>query len=173
MNIGITGHRNLLNRLIPHYEKKTFDELARLKENNESITVYSSLADGADRIAVKEAIKLSIDFIAVLPMPADIYACDFDLQSKNEFYSQLDKAHRIVVMPYAKNVLNPFKTINQDQRNTQYEAAGKYVVDHCDILIALWDGTFNHLKGGTSEIVKYSQQLKKKLFHIQVERAPL
>lgn len=170
LSIGITGHRNLINSLIPIYEKKIFDEFMKLKEKYASITLYSSLADGADRIAVREAIKLNIDFIAVLPMPVDIYVSDFDLLSQNEFYDLLDKASRVIVIPYKENDLNQSKTINHDQRNIQYEAAGKFVVDHCNMLIALWDGTLNNLKGGTGEIVEYSKKLKKKLFHIQVER---
>lgn len=170
---GITGHRDLKHSQILSYEKRLFAELAKLKHKYDTIILYSSLADGADRIAIREAIKLNIEFIAVLPMPVDTYIPDFDLISQNEFYYLLEKARQIVVIPFKENDLNQSQTIDHYQRNTQYEAAGKFVVDNCDILFALWDGTFNNLKGGTGEIVKYNKKLKKKLLHIQVERDAL
>ena len=36
--------------------------------------------------------------------------------------------------------------------------AGRYVVDHCDVLIALWDGKPSRGKGGTAEIIEYARK---------------
>ena len=35
---------------------------------------------------------------------------------------------------------------------------GRYVVDHCDVLIALWDGMPSSGQGGTAEIVSYAKE---------------
>jgi hypothetical protein len=39
-----------------------------------------------------------------------------------------------------------------------YAAVGRYVVDHCDVLIAVWDGKPSASRGGTAEIVRYALQ---------------
>lgn len=170
LKVGITGHRYLDNSKVFIYKKKIFCELIRLKEKYPSMALYSSLADGADRIAVREAIKLNIEFIAVLPMPVKIYALDFDISSRNELYVLLDQSKETITLPLINKHSLECISEHGDQRNLQYEQAGRYIANKSDILFALWDGTFNNLKGGTGEIVKYSKKLKKKLFHIKVER---
>jgi hypothetical protein len=37
-----------------------------------------------------------------------------------------------------------------------YEAVGRFVVRHCDVLIAVWDGKPSNGRGGTAEIVHYA-----------------
>ena len=48
-------------------------------------------------------------------------------------------------------------------RAQAYEAAGRYVVDHCDLLIAVWDGKPARGRGGTAEIVAYAREKKRPL----------
>jgi hypothetical protein len=160
IKLGITGHRNLDIRFIKQYKQKVLNKLIKLKQKYNNILLYSALADGADRLVVFEAIKLNIDFIVVLPMDKNIYKTDFDIESKREFDDLLEKSKEIITIP-----------INKDfKRDLQYELAGHYISNNSDILFALWDGQYNKLKGGTSEIVKYHIKQNKKLFHLKVDR---
>ncbi len=42
--------------------------------------------------------------------------------------------------------------------------------DKSDILLALWDGTFNNKSGGTGDIVQYARERCKKIVHFLCER---
>lgn len=88
------------------------------------------------------------------------YKKDFEYSSKKEFDLLLKKANTITTLTYEEDV----------SRNFKYESAGKYVSDNCDILIALWDGKYNDLQGGTSETVKYHLNKNKKIWHLKVDR---
>ena len=49
----------------------------------------------------------------------------------------------------------------KDTRVEAYEQAGQYVADHCDVLVALWDGRPATGRGGTEEIVQYARENKR------------
>lgn len=162
LKIGITGHRDLRREKIVQYKLEVYQQLKILKQQYSEIIIYSSLADGADRLVVHEAIKENIDFIAILPMKKDIYTKDFNHESTNEFEELIQKSNQLI------EVDKPINTIFN--KNTQYELASKFISDNCDILLALWDGKFNGLQGGTSETVKYHLNKNKKLWHLKVDR---
>lgn len=162
VKVGITGHRDLNKEKITQYKLEVLKQLKILKQQYSEIIIYSSLADGADRLVVHETIKENIDFIAVFPMKKDIYIEDFNHDSKHEFEEIIQKAKQIIVMDTSIDI-----SFNKD---IQYELASKYISDNSDILLALWDGTYNGLKGGTSETVKYHLSKNKKLWHLKVDR---
>ena len=93
-------------------------------------------------------------------MKKDEYKNDFDNNSKKEFEKLLKLAQQVVVIPYNKN----------DTRDICYEKVGYFISNNSDILVALWDGKYTNLQGGTSEIVKYHKKSIKKLCHIKVNR---
>ena len=47
-----------------------------------------------------------------------------------------------------------------------YEQAGRYVVEHSDALIAVWDGLPAQGRGGTAEIVAWGQGLGKAVIRV-------
>jgi len=51
-----------------------------------------------------------------------------------------------------------------------YKSVGVYVVNKSDILLALWDGTFNHKFGGTGDIVEYARDEEKEVVHFVCKR---
>ncbi len=169
--VGITGHRDLKEECIEHYEKKVSELLQELQKKHKELVVYSPLADGADRLVVKEAQKLNIPYIAILPMPKNHYIIDFDANSKKEFDSMLNRASEVVTLPLCKDsTLEDISTYNK-QRDTQYEAVGHKVADLSDTLIALWDGKHIGLRAGTGEIVEYFKNKKSGvLSHLLVAR---
>ena len=144
LRIGVTGHRFLA-------------ELGRLRTSVDTalnhitkafpgrpFTVLSSLAEGADRLVARRILDRSeAKLIAVLPMPMDQYIADFRTsESRSEFGTLLARAAETIVLPANQN------------RDASYEAAGEYVLSHCDVLFALWDGREPQGAGGTGAIVE-------------------
>ena len=95
---------------------------------------------------------------------------DFETEeSRQEFEELYQKSQKPIVL---KNNLSAgaFSTIERTEaRNKAYEDAGRYVVTHCDILIALWDGRPSRGRGGTAEIVAYAREEKRPLIIISTE----
>ncbi len=171
IKVGITGHRNLKEECIPYCRDRVCDMLVKLKAQDEELLVYSALADGADRLVVEVAQELDIDYVAVLPMPKEIYMTDYDDASQVIYNNLFDAASSVIKIPLVEN--NSLSSIVEysEERDLQYEAAGFYMSDHCDILMALWDGEYIELKGGTSEIVKHHlAKTHYKLYHLLVSR---
>lgn len=114
--------------------------------------VLSSLAEGADRLVVQEATRVlanagRLDVQAVLPLPTAEYTQDFRSErSIEEFERLVEKASLAPPFPRAAS------------REAAYERAGRYVVDHSDVLVALWDGREAAGRAGTAEIVQYAQR---------------
>jgi hypothetical protein len=48
-------------------------------------------------------------------------------------------------------------------RSHAYLQAGEYVLEHCDVLLAIWDGRVEHGEGGTGQIVRHARMLEKPL----------
>lgn len=169
--IGITGHRELKHTCIKFYEKQVSKLLSHLKKRYKNILLYTPLADGADRLVAKEAQKLHIPYIAILPMPQKIYEIDFDINSIKEFHILLNKAQSITTLPLCNGATEESISIYGADRDRQYEAVGHKVANNSNTLIALWDGKQIGLMGGTGEIVNYYLNKKKyQLYLLKVSR---
>ena len=137
--------------------------LKSLKEKHTDILMYSSLADGADRLVVGVGMKLGIGYCVVLPMEESLYRVDFDIESKIEFDNLLQSAEEVIEVPSIGE---------REERSVAYERAGRVISDDCDILMALWDGRYINLQGGTSETVKYHcQKPRFRVYHLPVSRS--
>ena len=155
IKIGVVGHRDLKIESISDYRKQVSKILQYLLRKHDDVTIYSALADGADRLVVEEGIKLGIEYISILPMHTKIYEIDFDNISVINFYALLNKSKSVLTLPLInKNTIEGIQ-IYGEKRDLQYEAAGHYISNNCNIMITLWDGKDTGLKGGTSETIKY------------------
>ncbi len=164
---GITGHRNPRIDTIPHLEKRLrtlFTDMRRRYPDTPFI-LLSSLAEGADRIAAIVAIESGIQLIVPLPMKREIYEEDFETEeSRLEFSSLLDQASYWFELPLLNTPehlgIPTNSELDEDDtlRAHQYEHAGAIVAHYSNILIAMWDGTYNGLAGGTSRIVDFALQ---------------
>jgi len=163
--IGVTGHRKLgpdvvfveaLRSAIENIIKRA----SNATEMPPTLIVLSSLAEGADRLVAREVLKVPGSFLeVVLPMKRDDYAEDFKTsQSKAEYEELLARAVHVKQFPA------------KDTRVEDYEQAGQYIVDHCDVLIALWDGRPAADRGGTGEIVQYAREKKRPVFWICADK---
>jgi hypothetical protein len=83
-----------------------------------------------------------------LALPQDDYLTDFkSAQSKKEFLGLLDQAEEVTELPLPKPVRG------KDLREAAYEALGQYLLDNCDVLLAIWDGQEAQGLGGTGGVV--------------------
>ncbi|HEY3273787.1 MAG TPA: hypothetical protein VGJ92_08500 [Methanocella sp.] len=171
LRIGVTGHRKL--NYPEMVEAKVRDVLAGLDELLSAEVRYSPrlfmaispLAEGSDRIVAREILAWKgkgtdcLPFLeAVLPLPPGEYEKDFRTDaSLKEFRDLLGQARLTRLMS---------KT---GSRESSYEYAGNYVVNSCDLLIAVWNGKEAAGQGGTAEIVRYARSLSHPLIWINSE----
>jgi hypothetical protein len=159
--IGVTGHRKLRNEriLAKQVQKiviKIKETIPELKNIPVAFRVLSPLAEGADRLATRELLKVSGSQLqVVLPLEKDEYLKDFAHKESREEFNKLLESATSVIQP----VSNP-------KRPEAYMEAGRYIVDHCDVLIAIWDGNTANGKGGTADVVDYAREKKCPVFWI-------
>jgi hypothetical protein len=138
MRIGITGHRKFPETARAGIAHRLACALAPAEE------AVSCLADGADQLFARLAVDAGVRLVAVLPAddyPDHLGGCE----AVARYRALLDATSRTVRMP--------FPTCTDEA----YEAAGRWVVDHADRLVAVWDGRPARGRGGTAEIVAYAR----------------
>ncbi|MEN6391423.1 MAG: hypothetical protein ABFD04_13495 [Syntrophomonas sp.] len=151
--IGVTGHRDLREEDYGHLEKAINTILEEMIERYPStpLVLLTPLAEGADRLAAKAALKLGIHLIAPLPMPVEEYIKDFQTEgSVEDFENLLARVEEYYVLP-AHDTGDNHEDLD---RVESYTRTGAYIVNHSQILIALWDGVENGLLGGTAHTVR-------------------
>ena len=55
-------------------------------------------------------------------------------------------------------------------REAGYELQGRWVADHSDVLVAVWDGRASRRQGGTAQTVTYAAERGTLLMWVKVER---
>ena len=143
--IGVTGHR-------------TFDDVDGTADAidgvlaglvADEVQVWSSLAEGADRLVAERAMARGASLVVVLPLRAAEYRKDFaDPLSVAEF-------DRLVGAASEVHLARP----DDPTREAAYEAAGREMLGHIDVLIAVWDGAPARGRGGTAQIVGEARAL--------------
>jgi hypothetical protein len=125
------------------------------------VEALSSLAAGADQLFADIALACGAELTVVIP--SGDYEDGFDDPDELAHYHWLRKrATREVRMGYPRST------------DEAYYAAGTYIADHCDRLVAVWDGRPARGLGGTGDIVRYARGLGKPvtvIWRAGVERA--
>jgi hypothetical protein len=191
VRLGVTGHRklqdpdSLSNRINQFMQEEIFDLILDLFDENSRNAVFSSsshtpicltiltpLAEGADQIVAREVLKTQDARIeVVLPMLKEDYLETFEFEEgKQRFEELFAEARRPVTLREQRLRDESPESDLGAARKKAYEDVGRYVVDHCDILIAVWNGEPAQGQGGTAEIVSYAE--KKKRTVIVIHPAP-
>lgn len=161
--IGVTGHRRFVHT--PSIQKEVDRALSEACDRfgSTSIILYSSLAEGADRLVAERALRHdAAQLIAVLPFDRNEYMKDFQShESRAEFRRLLDRARRVVELEL------------KEERDKGYAAAGDYILDCSDVLIALWDGREGAGEGGTAAVVRAARERGLALIWLRVSRDPM
>ncbi|HEY3044677.1 MAG TPA: hypothetical protein VGJ39_11655 [Vicinamibacterales bacterium] len=151
--VAVTGHVDLRpedTTALGNRVRQLFREL-QTKYPHTELELLTPLAEGADRLAARVALDLGIKLIAVLPMEADEYKKDFaDAASIREFDELGAAAAQVFVVP------GP--AVAGDPRPECYTRVGAFNVQHCHVLMALWNGVATDKPGGTADIVGFRLQ---------------
>jgi hypothetical protein len=161
LRIGVTGHR-APPKLLPHQEgairagvdrilatvrtamqTASADSASPPRDGQTHLVIVSALAEGADRIVAHAGLDSGASLLAVLPFPRQEYALDFETAASRDDYQHLLSRASLVIELDGK----------RDQAPSAYEGVGLTMLDHSDLLIAIWDGKAAAGLGGTSEIV--------------------
>jgi hypothetical protein len=105
----------------------------------------TSLAEGADQVFAAVVLAVGGRLHAVIPSAG--YEGSFTLNTAlDDFRSLRDRAEIVTALPNA--------VPNEDA----YLAAGRFMVDACDFLIAIWDNQPARGPGGTGDVAAYARR---------------
>jgi hypothetical protein len=158
--VGVTGHRKLADVAAVEAGIEIALAAIAVRFPEPPWRVFSSLAEGSDRIAARHVLdrphaRFDARLVAVLPLPPLDYMTDFESQqSKEEFLDLLREAESVIELP------------PRHSRNEAYEQAGRYVAEHSEVLLAVWDGLPARGRGGAAEIVEYARSLGKPICQV-------
>ncbi|MEU4726934.1 MULTISPECIES: hypothetical protein [unclassified Streptomyces] len=143
--IGVTGHRSIPDAVLGHVESGL---RAVLAGHEGPLEAFSSLAEGADQMFAAIALECGADLTVVIP--SGDYEQTFEDAAALARYEQLRlRATQEIRMDFPRST------------DEAYYAAGTYIADSCDRLVAVWDGQPARGHGGTAEIVAYARALGK------------
>ena len=154
--VAVTAHRDLLAAETPAIESRVeacYRQLAAAFPDL-PLALLTPLARGGDRLAAQVAERLGVPFLAVLPMEQQEYERDFaSTGSLEEFRGLLARAEQVICLPTAPGNSPPPYT--GKARDIQYAQLGVFLSNHCQVLLALWDGKEGTRFGGTGQVVRF------------------
>jgi len=140
--VGVTGHQKLSEAERTHAEQA----IGKLLRNQQGPLVgLSSLAEGADQLFADVLLNCGGILHAVIPCWG--YASTFDEPGRQNYLRLVAAARSVTTLAYAK------------PSEQAFDAAGQYIVEHCDLLIAVWDGQPARGPGGTADAVEYARKV--------------
>jgi len=147
MIIAGTGHRP---DKLGGYTEANFDRLVTIAEKwlkgLKASKVISGMALGWDQALAQAAINLEIPLIAAIP---------FTDQAK--VWSDKSKAYNQYLLDKAQEVVN---VSGMDDYSVEYmQKRNIWMVDNCDILLAMFDGS----SGGTKNCIQYAESQNKRM----------
>jgi hypothetical protein len=177
IRIGVTGHRRLpgepafealIRKAIDThidtlFKEESREKIERARRENAPPVLYSvvtPLAEGADRLVARVVLSYEGSRVdVVLPLTLEDYLEDFENERSRQEFQDLFECCRRPVYLRRRNLLADCQDGDDpaELRRSAYENVGRYVVSHCDILLAVWDGSESHGRGGTAEIVAFAR----------------
>ena len=143
--LGVTGHQ-----VIPAGAREMVIGTIRaiLSEADGPLYAVTSLAAGADQLFATEFLQTGGRLHVIVPSRnyEQTFTTGEDLAL---FRSLLEAADTITRLDY------------EEPSEAAFLAAGKVVVDNCEMLVAVWDGKPARGLGGTADIVRYARETGK------------
>ena len=117
------------------------------------LRLVSPLAEGADRLVAISALDMGYELDVPLPFVASEYEKDFDDDGSVAEFRRLiagDRARSVLELCGSRATL--------EDRREAYLAVGRMVLDHSDVLIAVWDGEETGNRGSLDHVVSLAAQ---------------
>ena len=175
----------LENEIGKLFDEKSLQNYLKLPDEQKSFLIVTPLAEGADRLVANVVLgqhntsgvnRPTIE--VVLPLTLDDYIGTFDNKKDPDFRNLLSLARNVVQIRKYDFLTDPeitcaYSTDSMEDRirkarKEAYWKAGRYVVDHSDVLIAIWNGEKSNGRGGTKEIIDYAKKRKRPVIIIQI-----
>ena len=156
--IGITGHRDLREQDKPQLAETLRRTFAELREQypHTPFLLITALAEGADRFAAEIALEFDAELVAPLPFSRELYERDFETAaSQREFESLIERCNHWFELPLMEGYTEDDIKEYGSPRDMHYAQCGAYIALRSQILIALWNGEFSKLVGGTAHVVEF------------------
>ncbi len=157
--IATTGHRFIsVDDRFSASIRSVLDRIIKERANSE-LHLLCALAEGSDQLVAKIALSYpGIKLIVPLPLSEQEYLMGFASDiGRESFYELMPCAEKVFTLP--KQVDHP----------SAYESLGNYMLDHCEVLLALWNGRYSLRKGGTGEVVKRALNTGKLVYWIYAD----
>lgn len=154
--VGVSGHRDLHPDDITRLREAVTDFVHQLKAHlpNTELRLIVGMAEGADLLVAQEALDLGVPVEAVLPMPLDHYAADFDAETLACLTELLRHPQvRCVELSADAAAGAPVGPHSRAQRDAMYANLTDTLIRRSSLLLALWDGQPSPLPGGTADTV--------------------
>lgn len=151
MIVAFTGHRpdKLGGYKLPNPTYiKVCKEIDKLLRELKPEKVITGMALGVDQWAAMVAHKLGIPFLAAIPFEKQELKWPEESQKTWRLLRKL-ASEEVIVSP------GGYSADKMQIRN-------QWMVDHCDKLIAIWDGT----SGGTENCINYAKSIEKEIIFI-------
>ena len=164
--VGVVGHNDPALESIRDLQEtlRYILGLIHSRYGNSPIEVLSSLAEGSDQMVAKVALEMGWSVRVPLPFPPDVYAESDSIRSeeaRDSFRAFLKNPRVSAFVAPLPDHLEPeddadWKSLRDETigRHTCYANAGGYIVRHCAVLIALWDGEPGE-PAGTEESIRF------------------
>jgi len=181
IRLGVTGHRDLKNKdllkekirsilindLLDQKSKKLLSTIA--SSTPCSFSILTPLAEGADRLVAQSVVEFdpTSTIEVVLPMTLRDYKETFSYPDDPQFEEMMKKARNISLLRKYDFRVDPSIILGDTTddieiriaraRREAFRKVGQFIVDHVDILIAVWDGKESNKIGGTFETIEYAK----------------
>ncbi len=154
--VGFTGHRQLGDQV--RIERALVEILTDLRrEPKVEWLALSSIAAGSDMLFARTALRLGLGWEAVLPMAPAEFQRDFSDDEWRLVEGLLADAEQVRVIG------------ERPHRDDAYLDCGMETVNHCDLLLAVWDGEPARGRGGTAEIIAYAREMSRPLIIVDAQ----
>lgn len=156
LSIAITGHRP--NKLGNEYDldgpitTKIRQEIIKILKQEKPDKIITGMALGVDQLFALIGIEMNIPIIAAIP--CGNYFSQWPLKSQ-KLYNEILSSKQICQITLVSD--EEYKPYLMQKRN-------EWMVDHCDKLIAVWNGT----NGGTKNCIDYAKKVNKPIIYINI-----
>jgi 8-oxo-dGTP pyrophosphatase MutT (NUDIX family) len=154
LRLGVSGHQQLGNAATYDFVSQQFRKLlVSFQQRKQDILLYSALAKGADQLFVQIGLDLGIPVEIVIPCAEyeTIFTTDAE---RNEYKRLLSLCQHVHYLPA------------QACSDDAFLAAGRWIVDHSNLVILAWNGLPPRGRGGTGDIASYARFVKRPFIHI-------
>jgi hypothetical protein len=154
--VAVSGHRDLDGAARPRLREAVTRFVRQLQEQlpDTQLRMIVGMAEGADLLVAETAVALGVTVEALLPMPLEQYAADFDADAfacLKELLAHPQVRH--VELPAPAQAGDSATPPSRVQRDAMYAKLTETLIRRSSLLLALWDGRVSRLPGGTADTV--------------------